>query len=121
MLYAGFQCVNAEKLDRAINGLMNGDKVVFKGVGLNARPEAVLANYDKLGGLVLKDGQIVKMGSFYDFKAKKARVEPDITFLVDLDGNRVEVGEEEAKAVNKAKAKIKELKSKTKKKNDDEE
>jgi len=120
MLYAGFECVNQEKLDRAINGVKNGATLVFKGVGDAATPEEVLANYDKTGGLILKDGQIVKTGSFYDFENKKPRKVPEVTFLVELDGNRVEVSEEEAKAVNKAKTKIKELKAKTKKKNDEE-
>ena len=116
MLYNGFECVNGEKLERAIHGLKNGDKEVFRGVGDKATPDAILANYDKLGGLVLKDGQIVKMGSFYDFAKKKPREVAEVTFLVEIDGNRVEVSEDEAKAVNKAKSKVNELKAKAKKK-----
>jgi 2-keto-4-pentenoate hydratase len=116
MLFAGFKCVNEEKLERAIHGLKNGDKEVFRGVGDEATPDAVLANYDKLGGLILKDGQIVKMGSFYDFIKKKPREEAEIAFLIDIDGQRVEVSEDEAKAVSSAKAKVERLKVRAKKK-----
>ena len=110
-----FELVNDEKFNRAIFGKKDGSKVIFKGVGEDATDEEKIACYDKLGGLILKDGVKVKMGSFYDFETKKARTEPEIIFESVVEGTQVELSEDEAKAVLKAKkivSKVKQDKAK---------
>lgn len=106
-----FTVVNAEKWDRAINGTIGREGRLTGGVGEKASDEAKLAEYDRLGGLIMKGKNKVKMGSFYDFEARKPRVKPEITFVFrDIDGDEVLVpeGEEiplEVKAAEMAKAK----------------
>lgn len=108
----GFTLVNQEKVNRAIYGAMSqGGRPDGSGVGEKAKPEALLAAYDRLGGLITKDGQTIKTGCFYDFENKQAFDKPVVVFLFkDLDGETVEIeeGEEiplEVKAAEKAKAK----------------
>jgi len=57
----GFELLNDEKVQRALDA-----------VGPNASEEQLLAEYDKLGGGIKKDGRKIALGSFYDFTAKKA-------------------------------------------------
>ena len=108
----GYVLVSEAKLDRALNGTIVDQGRVLGGVGKDATPEAILAEYDKLGGLVLKDGLKVKLGSFYDFKKKQARKEPEVSFEVSLDGDILDVSEEEAKTLDAVKAKKEEIKKK---------
>ena len=68
--FGDYLTCNHEKLDRVINGTIGKDGRLFGGLGKNASPEAVLAEYDKLGGGIKKDGRKVAMGSFYDFDNK---------------------------------------------------
>ena len=67
-----YQLVNDEKLDRAINGNLTQGGKLIGGVGLDATDEQILAEYDKLGGLIKKDGLKVKQGCFWDVEEKKA-------------------------------------------------
>lgn len=88
-------CANADKFKRAVEGTETGGKLVG-GVGKEASDLEKLAAYDKLGGLVTKDGYKVKSGSFYDFVEKKPHQEPQVIFLFkDLSGVMVEILEEE--------------------------
>ena len=91
-----FTLENEEKIDRAINGTPGRGGVAQGGVGKDAKPEAILAEYDRLGGYITKGGRKIKSGSFYDFKNRKPRVEPEVVYeLRDLDGNKVELKEGE--------------------------
>ena len=110
----GFKLVNDEKVDRANNGTIGAKGQLAGGVGSES-PEAILAEYDRLGGLVLKDGERVATGSFYDFSAKAPRKEPKISYVAEIDGDLVEVSEVEAKAIKTAKKKKDEVKAKIKK------
>ena len=73
--------VNHEKLDRVIVGVVGREGRVEGGLGSDAAFDAVLAGYDKLGGLILDaHGNKIATGSFYDFQNKRARVlaEPEV-------------------------------------------
>lgn len=89
----GYNLVNASKLDRAINGSSTERGSMKGGVG-TASPEAVLAEYDRLGGLIKKGKYNIKIGSFYDFKNKKPFAKPEVFLSMrDLNGNVAEVPE----------------------------
>jgi len=92
MLINGFELVNDDKLTRAKSAL-----------GDNASEEAIIAEYDKLGGLILRGNDKVKTGSFYDFKAKQALKEPKIVCVFNVNGKFVDVADgEETPGIVKA-------------------
>lgn len=94
---SGYVCVNEEKLKRVIYGSMVSGGKLSGGVGEDAPEKDVLAEYDKLGGLITKKGIKVKTGSFYDFENKKARIKPKVILLfTDVAGRIVEVPEGKA-------------------------
>lgn len=88
----GHQLVNGDKVHRAIYGNPTKDGAVG-GVGEAATDEAVLVEYDRLGGLIKKDGEKVKTGAFYDFKLKAARPEPVVVFEISVDGKLISLPE----------------------------
>ena len=93
----GYVCVNVAKLDRVINGNMASGGKLEGGIGEDAPEMKILVAYDRLGGLIKKDGIKVKTGSFYDFENKKARTKPEVMLLfTDVTGKVVEVPEGEA-------------------------
>lgn len=93
----GYVCVNEAKLDRVINGTMASGGKLEGGIGENAPEKDILVAYDKLGGLITKNGIKVKIGSFYDIENKKARIKPKVILLfTDVQGTVVEVPEGEA-------------------------
>src|SRR3990167_4102542 len=78
----GFVICNADKLHRVINGTMSDGGSLSGGLGEGAAPEAILAEYDRMGGLIrTAEGAKVVTGSFYDFKAKAARKTPQVQVL----------------------------------------
>ncbi len=90
----GFIAENSEKWNRAVHGSMGAEGTLNGGVGENASGEEKLAAYDKLGGYITKGGRKVKMGSFYDFKAKAKKDKPEVVLVFrDLEGNNIEVPE----------------------------
>ena len=60
----GFELLNDDKVARALDRLGEG-----------ASEEALLAEYDKLGGGIKYNGRKVAMGSFYDFIEKKPKMD----------------------------------------------
>jgi|SRR3990167_382734 len=112
----GYEIVNSDKFERAVNGSIGSGGALHGGVGEKASNEAKLAEYDRLGGLIRKKGHNIKMGSFYDFAKKKPREKPEIVFVFrNLNGVEVEVpeGEEvplEVQAAELAKKKGKKVK-----------
>ena len=121
----GYVLENEEKIARAIKGTLSRDGRLAGGLetmaGWDKLPEEeknalILGQYDRLGGLITKKEVNVKIGSFYDFVNKIARPEPIVVFEMNLEGELVEVDEEEAVSINKAKKKTEELKAKKKKK-----
>lgn len=92
----GFIIANPEKWNRAVFGTVASLGQLTGGVGENASDEEKLAEYDRLGGLILKGKYKVKTGSFWDFKKKVAHAKPEVVFLFrDLAGDEVEVAEDE--------------------------
>src|SRR4051812_18076156 len=88
----GFSLVNLEKLDRAIHGLPGRDATTIGGLPENPSDAAILAEYDRLGGLIMKAKNKVKTGSFYDFKLRQPRSEPEVLLIFkDIYGNTVEL------------------------------
>lgn len=67
---------------------------------------ALLAEYDRLGGLIKRAGDVVKMGSFYDFKARKPLSKPNVVFTYRVNGEVVEVPDGEAEPVSVKAVKI---------------
>lgn len=91
-----YELVNEEKVERAIYGSVGAKGVHVGGVGADAAPEAILAEYDKLAGYVRVDGNKVKTGSFYDFDKRQPRTTPEVVFVFSVNGKTVEVPEGEA-------------------------
>ena len=87
----GYQLENPEKLERVVMGVLSRAGTLEGGLGLDAEPELVLASYDRLAGFITKDGVKVKTGSFWDFKAKAPRKEPQVMFIFNIGGDNVEV------------------------------
>lgn len=103
----GYELTNPEKVRRALEG---SPSRTGESVGGIQNPDGtydealLLAVYDKLGGGIRNaNGDIVKNGSFYDFKAKKPREKAEVTLVFRINGQIVEVlEEEEAPAIVKA-------------------
>ena len=92
-----YELVNEEKVQRVIEGQTNAQGEMVDGLGADAienDPMAVIAAYDKLGGLIKgKEGAKVKTGSFYDFKKKAPRKEPEVVYVFRVNGEDVEMAE----------------------------
>ncbi len=111
-LFGDFVICNPDKLERAINGTPGAGGRASGGVGKDASPEEILAEYDRLGGLIKTiDGEKVSMGSFFDFKAGKPRANPSVKIIAERSGglqvNTQEVGDAEDKKKGKGKRKTK--------------
>jgi len=114
----GYTLVNSEKLDRAVNGTVGREGRLYGGIGEKASDEAKLAAYDKLGGLIKKGKNKVKIGSFYDFEKRKPREKPDVKLVFrGLEGEEIVLDEGEEKPIEVIAAeKIQEKKNKKKNK-----
>ncbi len=111
-----YELVNEAKLTRVIDGNMSRGGKTTGGVGVEASDAQILAGYDKLAGLILKDGLKVKPGCFWDFDERKPFDKPELSFEVSVDDALVEVTEVEAKVLDSAKKKRDELKADAKSK-----
>lgn len=107
----GYDLINEEKLNRAVFGSAGREGKLEGGVGEGASDEVKLAAYDKLGGLIKKGENTVKMGSFYDFEKKAPRKTPEVLFVSRVDGIEITLTEEEAIALKKAQNKADTLKA----------
>jgi hypothetical protein len=106
---SGYTLVNAEKVDRALNGILKADSTRVGGVGKGAYQESgvwkrdgvelneeeiaklefdLLAEYDKHSGFIKRGSDKVENGSFYDFKGRQPRKEPKVNFIYRF-GNKV--------------------------------
>lgn len=114
MLVKTFTLVNEEKVSRALNGVPKAAGETIGGIGAGAYYEdnvwkrdgkelsegeisaletALIAEYDKLGGLIRRGKDNVKMGSFYDFKGHGPRSNPQVVFTYRVNGRYVEVAD----------------------------
>ena len=91
-----YEFCNPEKVDRALNGTLRSGGHLEGGVkkadGTWDEAE-LLAEYDKLGGLIKKGGDSIQTGSFYDFKNRTKREKPEIIFEFRVAGEKVLVPE----------------------------
>jgi hypothetical protein len=87
----GFELVNDEKVHRAIYGTVGQGGSAVGGVGEEATEAEILAEYDRLGGLITKNGDKVKMGCFYDFKGRKPHKDPKVILVFQVNNKVVEV------------------------------
>jgi len=90
----GFVLQNSDKIERVINGDMGRDGGMTGGIGekeARENPTLLLARYDKLAGFITKDGVKIKTGSFWDFKKKCPREEPEVMYIFRVGGESVEV------------------------------
>lgn len=78
----GYVLQNSVKLDRAREKL-----------GEDATDTDLLVAYDKLGGLITKGGQPLKVGCFFNVKTKKAHDKPKAIYIYSVGGRLVEVPE----------------------------
>jgi hypothetical protein len=95
MQIGDYTLANKDKVDRAINGTVLDRGQAKGGVGAEADEADVLAEYDRLGGLILKGSYKVKTGSFYDFKAKAPIKKPKPVLVFVVNGEIVEVDADE--------------------------
>lgn len=97
MKIKGYELCNPDKIDRALYGNpiskdVDGNPVRKGGVAKedgSYDENALLSEYDKLGGLIKNDeGSRVLTGSFYDFKKRKPREVPEVklTFRISVPG-----------------------------------
>lgn len=114
MQIKNYTLINLQKLERALNGTPRGDSTTIGGVANGAYFEdnvwkregielseedvdklenAILAEYDKLGGAIKKGDDNVNTGSFYDFKARKPLATPRVVFTYRINGKVVNVPE----------------------------
>ena len=107
----GYELANEEKLNRVIYGSMGREGQLRGGIGdLGPTPHRVnqeeheaayekklLAYYDRLGGLVRKNGHNIKIGAFWDFVKRKPHDKPHVQFVFrDIEGKEVLIEEGEA-------------------------
>ncbi len=112
MLKGGLQdMVKAGKLANPVNAPKEKAKEAQE-----AWDKALLAEYDRLGGLITKDSIKVKNGSFWDIVKRQPREVPEVIFVEMVDGEILEMEEAEAKMVKEIKKKKESLKKKKSKK-----
>ena len=125
MIIGNYELQNEEKLGRVLEGTLTGKGQLVGGLtklpdwnekSEEEKGQMILVEYDRLGGLVLKEGLKVKTGTFYNIKLKKANEEIVDVYEESIDGELIEVDEEEAKALKTAKKKTAEIKKKKAKK-----
>ena len=102
----GYELTNQDKVRRALEGSPNRTGEATGGI---LQPDGtydedlLLATYDKMGGGIRKNGDTVKMGSFYDFARKAPREKAQVVLTFRINGEVVDVAEEaEAPAIVKA-------------------
>lgn len=91
MIIKGFTLENQNKINRVIQGNLGRDGAMEGGLGEGADEDAILAEYDRMGGYITKDGMAIKTGSFYDFKNRKAFDKPKPIYIFNIGGEKIEV------------------------------
>lgn len=92
----GFDLRNEDKVRRALDGSPDASGGAKGGVRKedgSFEDKDLLAEYDRIGGFISKNGDKVKTGSFYDFRNKRPRVKPEVVFVYRVEGKEVEVPE----------------------------
>lgn len=92
-----YDLINEEKVERALHGNIGAEGKLVGGVGDDADEATILAEYDKLGGLIRKGKYNLKTGCFFDFKTQTPIKTEDVEvifIMASVDGP-VEVSEGE--------------------------
>lgn len=89
--WEGLDAIDGVKWNYAINGITTSNNTTKGGVGEDATMFQKFAEYDRLGGLIRKNGYPLKMGCFYDFKNKKAHVETKLVIIYKVNSKFIEV------------------------------
>ena len=102
----GYELTNQDKVRRALEGAPSRSGEAVGGI-INPDgtfdEDLLLATYDRMGGGIRKNGDTVKMGSFYDFARKAPREKAEVVLTFRINGEIVDVPEEaEAPAIVKA-------------------
>ena len=98
--FGDFLLYNHDKFNRVVDGIVGPGGRAMGGLGKDAPAEMIIAEYDKLGGLIkTKDGQKVETGMFYDFENRKPKdkIELKIALKPNRGGLKIttkEVGDE---------------------------
>ena len=90
----GFVLQNSGKTERVINGELGREGSLVGGMGekeAKENPSLVLARYDKIAGYITKDGVKIKTGSFWDIKKKCPREKPEVMYIFNIGGEKIEV------------------------------
>lgn len=138
MFIGNYKLVNPDKVKRALEGSPTGDGRYVGGVAQEHYQEdgkwfkegealskedaakleaAILVEYDRIGGLITVDDDKVSMGSFFDFRAKRAHAEPKVMLEYRINDEVIKVPEgKEKPGVVKAAKMLSERKKKPAKK-----
>lgn len=92
MKIGNYTLANAEKVERALHGTVLSQGQLKGGVGDDADPADILAEYDRIGGRILMDGKYkVKLGCFFDFSTQKPFKKPKPILVFNIGGEFVEI------------------------------
>jgi hypothetical protein len=92
----GYKLANMDKVRRALKGSPNAQGEFVGGVEKadgSYEDDALLAEYDRIGGLILKGSDKVRTGSFYDFGAKAPAEKPKVELEFRVNGELIFVPE----------------------------
>lgn len=91
------ELMNSEKVRRALDGTTNAKGIITGGVRKadgTFDTAALLAEYDRIGGLIMRNGSKVKTGCFFDFgPAKTPFKKPVVVTIHNINGQWVEVAD----------------------------
>jgi hypothetical protein len=115
----GYTLGNPDKVDRAINGSPDDKGMPIGGIAKEDGTydaDALLAEYDRLGGYIRKGDDKVKTGSFYDFKNRRPHTKAEVKFIFKVNGEFITVdADKETPGIVKAAKKQVKAKKVTKK------
>lgn len=111
----GFLLENPDKVLRAAEGYPTARGKLEGGVGYEDE-DKLLAQYDRLGGLITENGRKVKTGSFFDFATKMPRKKPEVVYVVKVAERFVDVPKGEPIPIEAQAAEIVEKEEKAPKK-----
>lgn len=111
----GIELTSTEKVRRVLEGTTTRGGELAGGI---MQPDGTfdedqfLAMYDKIGGGMRLNGDSVKMGSFYDFRKKAPKDEPEIMLSFRINGEVMDVpANKPAPAIVEADRAMKKLKA----------
>lgn len=88
---------NPEKIMRSLHGSMNDKGEFVGGVLKNGAfdDDELLAEYDRIGGLITRSGDKVATGSFYNFAERRRQDKPSVMLEFRINGELVHTPEKD--------------------------